>query len=105
MNLINYNVYIYIVNNNNFIEKGKALVHEEYTREPGLYLLLQSRKQIRSTKFLKVKLGTYTIAQSRRDPRKDDLRRITLVLLSSKSHRFLSLQMLQIKSVVWITLF
>jgi hypothetical protein len=74
------------MNNNNFIKKkGKAHVHEEYTREPRLYLLLQSRKQIRPTKFPEAKLGTYTIAQSIRDLRKEDLRRSTLDSLSSKS--------------------
>jgi hypothetical protein len=48
----------------------KFLVHKEYTREsraPKNYLLLQSRKQIKSTKFPEDKLGTWAKAQSRRD--------------------------------------
>jgi hypothetical protein len=53
-------IFFFFVNNNNFIKKGKALVHEGYTRELRLYLLLQSKKQIRSTKFPEAILGTYT---------------------------------------------
>jgi len=42
-------------------------------------------------------LGTYTITQSKRDLKNEDLRNNTLILLSSKSRQFISLQMLYIK--------
>jgi hypothetical protein len=72
--------FFFGMNNKNFTEKGKALIHVKYTREPRLYLLLQSRKQIRSTKFLEGKLGPYTIAQSRSDLIKEDSKRSTLMI-------------------------
>jgi len=60
-------------------------------------MLLQYKKQIKSTRFPEAKLGTYTITQFKRDLRNEDLRKSILVSLSSKRCRFLSLQMLHIK--------
>jgi thiamine pyrophosphokinase len=58
-------------------------------------MLLQYKKQIKSTRFPEAKLGTYTITQFKRDLRNQNLRKSTS--LSSKRCRFLSLQMLHIK--------
>jgi hypothetical protein len=86
----------FLMNNNKFYwKKRKILVHEEYTRKQkhqraSCYtmstknlVLFQYRKQIKSTKFPKEKVGTWARAQSRRDLRKEDLRRSTLDSLSS----------------------
>jgi hypothetical protein len=60
-------------------------------------MLLQYKKQIQFARFPEAKLGTYTITQSKRDLINEDLRKNTLVSLSLKRHRFISLQMLYIK--------
>jgi hypothetical protein len=74
------------MNNNNFIEQREKPSYTKSIQESrGSICHYKSRKQIRSTKFTEGKLGTYTIAQSRRDLRKENLRRSALVLLFSKS--------------------
>jgi len=63
------------------------------------YYNQENKSDLGSIRFPDWKLGTYTITQSKRDFKNEDLRNSILVSLSPKSRQFISLQMLYIKRV------
>jgi hypothetical protein len=59
---------------------AKSFIHKKCTREPTPYKLLQSKKLTKSTRFDEEKFGTYTIAQPKRDLKKEDFKESMLDL-------------------------
>jgi hypothetical protein len=74
--------FFFFLMNYNFIERKRAepSYMKSIQKSQSPYRLLQSKKLTKSTRFDEEKFGTYTIAQPKRDLKKEDFKESMLDL-------------------------